>query len=153
MSVLLERGFVYFTRDPIDSKGNKRSNGLLDAFAIIFAGSGGWFAVGCNIDDSSRTLMLVVASNNAIEKEKIIFIETLWSLLQKVPLVLGTSNLPQLLSGLRKSPTPAEAEALNGMSILLKLRSFLLSLSNAQAIWNWRIKSWPTLALDGTKSW
>lgn len=64
--------------------------------------------------------MLVVASNNAIEKEKIIFIETLWSLLQKVPLVLGTSNLPQLLSGSRKSPTPAEAEALNGTSILLK---------------------------------
>lgn len=139
--VLLERGFVHCTRDPIDSRGNQRSNGLLDAFAIIFAGSGGCFAVGCNIDDTSRTLTLVVASNNAIEKEKKIFVETLWSLLQKVPVVLGTSNLPQPLSDLRESPTPAEAEALNGMSILLKLRGLLLSLTNAQAIWNWRIKS------------
>lgn len=138
---LLERGFVHCTRDPIGSKGNQRNNRLLDAFAIIFAGSGGCFAVGCNMDDTSRTLTLVVASNNAIEKEKKIFVETLWSLLQKVPVVLGTSNLPQPLSDLRESPTPAEAEALNGMSILLKLHGLLLSLTNVQAIWNWRIKS------------
>lgn len=151
--VLMERGVVCCADDPIDAHGNQRSTGLLDAFAIFFAGSGGCFAVGCIIDDTSRTLKLVVASNNAIEKEKKIFIETLWSLLQKVPVVLGTINLPQPLSDLHKSPTPAEAPAHDGMSILLKPRGLLLFLTSTQAIWNWRIKSWPTLAPHGTKSW
>lgn len=49
-------------RDLIDANGNQRSNGLLDASAIIFS--------------SLPTLL-------CIEKEKKIFVETFWSLLQK----------------------------------------------------------------------
>lgn len=69
---------------------------------------GGCFAVGCVIDDMSRTLKLVIASKNAIEQDKRRFIETLWSLLQQVPVVLGTINLLQPLSDLRESPLPAD---------------------------------------------
>lgn len=86
-----------FRRSDQYKSGYQRSSELLDAFAIIFAGSGGCFAVGCVIDDKSRTLKLIVASNNAIEQEKRDFVKTLWSLLLQIPVVLGTINLPQSL--------------------------------------------------------
>lgn len=65
-----QRGFVRFSDDLHTRRGKQKSNGLLDAFAIIFAGTGGYYAVGCVINDESQEPKLIIGFSNKIENDK-----------------------------------------------------------------------------------
>lgn len=62
----LSRGFFDSHFDPKTSKGNQRSEEILDAFATIFAGSGDCVAVGVIRDWEKRVVQMIIGGNGNI---------------------------------------------------------------------------------------
>ncbi len=62
----LSRGFLDSHFDIKTSKGNQRSQGFLDAFATIFAGSGDCVAVGVIRDLEKRVVQMIIGGNGNI---------------------------------------------------------------------------------------
>ncbi len=64
--LLRNRGFLDSQFDPKTSKGNQRSQEILDAFVTIFAGSGDCVAVGVIRDLEKRVVQMIIGGNGYI---------------------------------------------------------------------------------------
>ena len=64
----LSRVFLDSNVDPKTSKGNQRSEEILDAFATIFAGSGGCIAVGVIRDWEKKVVHMIIGGNGTISE-------------------------------------------------------------------------------------
>lgn len=111
----LSRGFFDSNVDPKTSKGKQRSEQILDAFATIFAGSGGCVAVGAIRDWEKKVVYMIIGGNGTISEGQQQQIRNLYMGLKEIAAVsepiTDRQFLPKDSNELKDSPPTRRYEA------------------------------------------
>ena len=129
----LSRRFFDSNFDPRTSKGYKRSNKLLDAFATIFAGSGSCVAVGVIRDWENKVVHMIIGGNGTISEGQQQQIKDLYKGLKEIAAasepITDRQFLPKNSNVLEDSPPArtynADSRELNGSLLRVPIMSLL----------------------------